>query len=143
MTGIILVGHGNFGTGMLSSLELLSCTPEYCKAIDFLSGMTQEDLEEQVLALVHAEGWTKTVLLTDIVGGTPFKAAVKLSLEDPEIRVIAGINLPVLLQLAVDADQAVDIDGCIEQAVEEGRFCLKKWILASSVLVNKCDTSPD
>ena len=56
----------------------------------------------------------------------PFKAAVKLSLEDPEIRVIAGINLPVLLQLAVDADQAVDIDGCIEQAVEEGRFCLKK-----------------
>lgn len=143
MTGIILVGHGNFGTGMLSSLELLSGTPEYCKAIDFLSGMTQEDLEEQVLALVHAEGWTKTVLLTDIVGGTPFKAAVKLSLEDPEIRVIAGINLPVLLQLAVDADQAVDIDGCIEQAVEEGRFCLKKWILASSVLVNKCDTSPD
>ena len=126
MTGIILVGHGNFGTGMLSSLELLSGTPEYCKAIDFLSGMTQEDLEEQVLALVHAEGWTKTVLLTDVVGGTPFKAAVKLSLEDPEIRVIAGINLPVLLQLAVDADQAVDIDGCIEQAVEEGRFCLKK-----------------
>lgn len=126
MTGIILVGHGNFGTGMLSSLELLSGTPEYCKAIDFLSGMTQEDLEEQVLALVHAEGWTKTVLLTDIVGGTPFKAAVKLSLEDPEIRVIAGINLPVLLQLAVDADQAVDIDGCIEQAVEERRFCLKK-----------------
>ena len=107
-------------------MELLSGTPEYCKAIDFLSGMTQEDLEEQVLALVHAEGWTKTVLLTDIVGGTPFKAAVKLSLEDPEIRVIAGINLPVLLQLAVDADQAVDIDGCIEQAVEEGRFCLKK-----------------
>lgn len=101
-------------------------TFRYCKAIDFLSGMTQEDLEEQVLALVHAEGWTKTVLLTDIVGGTPFKAAVKLSLEDPEIRVIAGINLPVLLQLAVDADQAVDIDGCIEQAVEEGRFCLKK-----------------
>jgi len=125
MTGIVVTGHGHFATGLLSSLAMLSGVPEYCKAVDFLSDMTQEDVEEQILRIVTENNWAQGVLLTDIVGGTPFKAAVKLAIERPELRVLTGTNLSVLLQLSMDAGQDEDIDESIQQAVEDSRLCLK------------------
>jgi PTS system N-acetylgalactosamine-specific IIA component len=100
--------------------------PQHCEALDFGAGMAQETLEEEMLRLIAAAGWAQTILITDIVGGTPFKAAVTLAARRPELRVLTGANLPVLLQLAADTEREGDIDAYIRQAVEEGRFCLNE-----------------
>lgn len=126
MTGIILCGHGSYASGMLAALGQLQGVPGHCAAIDFGPGMAQEALEAEMLRRMDEAGWEETIVLTDILGGTPFKAAVTLAVGRPGMRVLTGVNLPVLLQLAVDAQRKGDIDEHIGQAVEDGRFSLQR-----------------
>ena len=48
MIGIILTGHGNFATGMMSSVKLIAGTPEHFKAVDFPEGDSTENLAKNL-----------------------------------------------------------------------------------------------
>lgn len=127
MTGMILTGHGGFATGLLSAVELLAGQPENLLAVDFTVDMDQEALEERILArIAEFDQPGRVLILADIVGGTPFKAAVKLSLEHDGITVVSGVSLSVLLQLAADSSGGGDIDDeSLQAAVEGGKMALR------------------
>lgn len=38
MIGIIVAGHGNFPTGIMSAVSLIAGNPEHIKAVDFVKG---------------------------------------------------------------------------------------------------------
>ena len=40
MIGIIVAGHGNFPTGIMSAVSLIAGNPEHIKAVDFVKGMS-------------------------------------------------------------------------------------------------------
>lgn len=98
MIGIILSGHGNFATGVQSAFQLIAGKQEKFEAVDFEEGMSSESLHQRLQEKISKIGiGNEIVIFTDIPGGTPFNQSVMLSAENKNIKVIAGTNLPILL----------------------------------------------
>ncbi len=109
-TGVILIGHGRFAEGMFSPLKMLAGIPENFVGVEFTEGMAEEALEEAILEEIgKMENCSSILLLTDVEGGTPFKISVKIAFEYERVTAATGINLAVLLQLAVMADGAANL----------------------------------
>ncbi|MTH45758.1 PTS galactosamine/N-acetylgalactosamine transporter subunit IIA [Intestinirhabdus alba] len=105
MLGIILCGHGGFASGLAQAMrQILGEQPQFI-AIDFPESSTTalltSQLEEAVAALDAQED---IVFLTDLLGGTPFRVASTLALQKAGREVIAGTNLQLLLEMALERD---------------------------------------
>lgn len=132
-TLVIITGHGRFADGMLDPLRMLSGIPDNFRGVEFPAGMAEEELEERIGALVdrerEAEGGEgigcEIFLLTDVAGGTPFNMSVKLSMMRPGITVMTGVNLPLVLQIAMMCSADMDIGEQLEQMVCESRDALQ------------------
>ncbi|MDN6162294.1 MAG: PTS sugar transporter subunit IIA, partial [Atopostipes sp.] len=98
MLGIIITGHGQFATGLQSSVELIAGKQENFETIDFEKGESSEilnnKLKKEVSRMDSQEG---VIIFTDIPGGTPFNQSILLSQEDAQIKVITGTNLPAIM----------------------------------------------
>ncbi len=98
MIGIILTGHGNFASGLASSIEVIAGKQEYFKAIDFPIGSTNVELATKLQQAVDELNCSDIIFCTDIAGGTPFNQSVILSTRLSNSKVISGTNVPVLLE---------------------------------------------
>ena len=72
MIGIIVAGHGNFPTGILSAVSLIAGEPEHVKAVDFVKGMSSQELKQQIEAEMETLETSEILVMTDLLGGTPF-----------------------------------------------------------------------
>lgn len=105
MVGILITGHGNFPSGALSAVNLVAGNPGNVSAVDFVEGMSTEELKEKMSAAIAAIEADEVLVLADLAGGTPFRTAVELKMvmTDKAIRVIAGANMPALMGAALSA----------------------------------------
>lgn len=94
MNNIILVGHGNFATGLESAVKLILGNSEKLVAIDFIASMSREELKSKVESKLGDE---QNIILTDVLGGTPFNVSAELVNENT--KVIYGTNLGILLEI--------------------------------------------
>ena len=78
MIGLIVTGHGNFGSGLTSSLNLIAGEQENYQYVDFTKEVDElrDDLNKAMDALKDCEG---ILVLSEVVGGSPFKTAVVMS----------------------------------------------------------------
>lgn len=101
MIGIIVTGHGRFSEGMLSSLSMIAGNTEALIGVNFLESESTEDLDKN-LSNAYTE-LRKTcegvIIVCDLYGGSPFKSAAMLSVEQENVSVLAGINLASCLEL--------------------------------------------
>lgn len=116
MIGLIVTGHGQFATGLTSSLALIAGEQEDYIAIDFTQEMGVADLEQNLQeAYTKLSSCEAIIVLSDLAGGSPFKTAVLCGQGNDKVHVIAGTNLPMLIELAMarkfmsDAEQLVDM----------------------------------
>jgi len=98
MIGLILCGHGNFATGLYSSLKLIAGEQENFGVIDFVEDMSSEELEAQLVKVLRdTDSSSGVVIFTDIPGGTPFRQSALISSRNEKVKVVAGTNLPMIL----------------------------------------------
>lgn len=120
MIGLIVTGHGNFATGLLSALDLIAGKQEKLKAVDFKVEDSIEVLEKNLRKAEMDLGECEGILyLTDLAGGSPFKAAVLLS-ENKNSKVIAGANLGMLLEISLCRGSA-NLKELKKNALEAGK----------------------
>ncbi len=97
--GIILVGHGKFGSSMLHTAESIIGPQSDCVSISVDIAHEVKDairrLEDAAQILDKGDG---VIVLTDMFGGTPTNLALAL-LGKHKVEVITGINLPMLLKV--------------------------------------------
>ncbi|GAA0743326.1 PTS galactosamine/N-acetylgalactosamine transporter subunit IIA [Clostridium oceanicum] len=99
MIGIIVSGHGNFATGLTSSLKLIAGEQKDLIAVDFTMDDTTDTLKEKMeKAMEKLKECEGIAFLTDIVGGSPFKTAALLGMGKEDMLVISGTNLGMLLE---------------------------------------------
>ncbi len=106
---IIITGHGNFATGLKSSLDLIVGNHSFIKPIDFTEDKSPECLKEDIKSFVKNYR-SKIYIFTDLVGGTPFKVSSELTLEFDNIEVLCGTNLPMLVESTIMESLGCDID---------------------------------
>lgn len=102
MKNIILVTHGEFAAGILTSMELVFGKMEN---VDYVSVSAQERLPE-ITASIEAKingfcNEESTVILSDIVGGSTTRAAMELLEKRKKVYLISGLNLGLLLEVAM------------------------------------------
>lgn len=105
MIGVILTGHGKFASGVADSLRLIAGEQEGLEVVEFTPDLSPEELSAELLSAAEAVGGEEVLILCDLAGGTPFNETLKLlpTLCQP-VEVLAGVNLPVLIEACVNRD---------------------------------------
>ena len=128
MVGIIITGHANFALGMMSAIKLVFGSPENLKIVNFGEEDSTDILENNIKIAIHELKECDGLLcFTDIAGGTPFQVASRLSIEEAEMRVISGTNLPMLLGVLSERD-GMNLHELAEYALEVGREEVKEFV---------------
>lgn len=130
MIGLVLVTHGRLAVEFRSALEHV-VGPQ--KQIETVTIGPDDDIEGCRKQIIQAVGRAETgdgvVILTDMFGGTPSNLAISV-MNTPNVEVVAGINLPMLVKLAKVRDEAP-----LAQAVALAQDAGRKYInIASRVL---------
>ena len=79
-----------------------------------------ETLMERVAAAIRrVDGGEGVLVMVDLFGASPFNAAARLAMERPDVEVIAGMGLPMLVESLVQRDGAV-LEDLVETAHQAG-----------------------
>lgn len=122
MIGLVVTGHGNFATGLTSSLKLIAGEPKNYVAVDFLESYSVEDLERELnKAFDELKDCEGILVLSDLGGGSPFKTAVTIGFPKGNIEVVAGTNLPMLIEVNMGRQFVEDLGMLTEMAINTGK----------------------
>ena len=122
MIGLIVTGHGNFATGLTSSLKLIAGDPQNYVAVDFPQEYSVEDLERELTkALDSLKDCDGISVLSDLGGGSPFKTAVMVGYPRGNVEVLAGTNLPMLIEVNMGRSFIEDLGALTEMAMNTGK----------------------
>lgn len=128
MIGLLVTGHANFGSGMTSSVNLIAGEQEAYKYVDFLPTYSTEDLTVEITkALDELKDCEGIIIFTDLMGGTPFNVSAQLGHGKDNIRIVAGTNLPMLVEIVMSRKFMDDLDGLVESVLETGKEQVTKY----------------
>ncbi|HEX4503228.1 MAG TPA: PTS mannose transporter subunit IIAB [Scandinavium sp.] len=127
MTIAIVIGtHGWAAEQLLKTAEMLLGEQENVGWIDFVPGENAETLIEKYNAQLEKLDTSKGVLfLVDTWGGSPFNAASRIVVDKEHYEVIAGVNIPMLVETLMARDDNPSFDELVSVAVETGREGVK------------------
>jgi PTS system mannose-specific IIA component len=133
MIGIVLVTHGRLAAEFRSALEHVM-GPQ--RQIESVMIDPKDDIDERRQEIIEAvkrvDSGQGVAILTDMFGGTPSNLAISV-MNAPNIEVVAGINLPMLVKLATVRDECP-----LAEAVVQAQLAGRKYInIASRVLAGK------
>ena len=128
MIGLLVTGHANFGSGITSSVNLIAGKQEAYKYVDFLPTYSTEDLTVEITkALDELKDCEGIIIFTDLMGGTPFNVSAQLGHGKDNIRIVAGTNLPMLVEIVMSRKFMDDLDGLVESVLETGKEQVTKY----------------
>ena len=128
MIGLLVTGHANLGSGITSSVNLIAGEQEAYKYVDFLPTYSTEDLTVEITkALDELKDCEGIIIFTDLMGGTPFNVSAQLGHGKDNIRIVAGTNLPMLVEIVMSRKFMDDLDGLVESVLETGKEQVTKY----------------
>jgi len=118
--GILLITHGLIGTTLLQSArDILGVCPLPASHLAVAQNCNPEHvLKEARAAAQNLDSGEGVLVLTDLYGSTPSNIACRLQ-QAGRMRVIAGLNLPMLIRVLNYPDLGLDELAC--KAVSGGR----------------------
>lgn len=127
MIGMVLVTHGALAVEFKAALEHVVGPQELVETVAIGPDDDMEQRRNDILRCVDAaDRGDGVVILTDMFGGTPSNLAISV-MQNREVEVICGVNLPMLVKLArLRGD--LPIRQAVTQAAEAGR----KYITVAS-----------
>lgn len=124
MVGIVIASHGEFCVGLKRSCEMIAGEIENCRSVPLTPQDTPEEYCERLEKAVHeVEQGEGVLVLSDLQGGTPFNCSLMLC-KNCNIQIVVGMNLPMLLVLALGRNEHTTIDELAIMAKQEGKECI-------------------
>lgn len=118
---IVLTSHGTLCDGMLDTYKKMVSSDSPIVAVglgDDGVDVFREHLSNAVKTQLESGN---TLILADLLGGTPYNEAYTLFLENPEhLRVVSGFNFGMLIEVGVAAAASDDLDAAVELALNAG-----------------------
>lgn len=120
MIGILVVTHGGFSEGLLNAVELIAGKQEKVKTIGLYHGDGIDEFTDKVQdayeALNEGDG---VMAFVDVFGGSPSNAVMKLIAKGTDVRAIAGVNMPMLVE-AFMSRESYSLDELCEVCSQSG-----------------------
>ena len=122
MTGLVVTGHGQYAQGVMSAIELVAGVAEQVQVVNFVKGEGIEELKSHMVQAIRDLESDDVLLMTDILGGSPFNVAVQLLAEPvgKNLKVVAGANMASVVQ-AVFMRENVPFEQLPGQVIQAGR----------------------
>jgi PTS system mannose-specific IIA component len=104
MIGLLLATHGGFAAGILSAVELLMGEQESVEIVSLVEGESPDTLADELTAKIgeldSGEEGEGVLILTDLLGGTPFNCIAQIMHKSgsDRVRCLTGLNLPMLVE---------------------------------------------
>lgn len=128
MIGLLVTGHGNFGSGITSAVDLIAGKQENYQYVDFLPTYNLDDLDREMRkALDNLKDCSGVLILCDLLGGTPFNKAAEISTQMQNVNVVAGTNLSMMLEVTMTRKFEEDLDALTKAALESGVEQIAKY----------------
>ena len=118
MINIILASHGSLAEGMVDSVSMLYGKPECFHSVCLSAEDVAEAFGERIESLLDLN--VDNIILTDILGGTPFNQGMLLSERYSNVRVVAGMNLGMILELLMQRE-VLSLSDCVDYIVNVGK----------------------
>ncbi|MEM7427847.1 MAG: PTS sugar transporter subunit IIA [Pseudomonadota bacterium] len=130
MIGLVLVTHGQLAAEFRAALEHVVGHQENLETISIGPDDDMEQRRSDILdAVAKADDGSGVILLTDMFGGTPSNLAISI-MDQANVEVLAGINLPMLIKLASARNSK-----SLSEAVDDAQTAGRKYInIASRIL---------
>ncbi|KRN32137.1 PTS sugar transporter subunit IIA [Liquorilactobacillus mali] len=95
---LILASHGPLAKAILASAELIIGKIDDVATFSLTKEMGPKDLEKELSEEIEKTDDTDIILGLDLLGGTPSNVSVALLAKYPNLEVITGINLPMIIE---------------------------------------------
>ena len=108
MTGLFIIAHAPLASALRAAA--MHAFPEAAEAIavyDVPAGASAEVYQAEAAERLAALGCNETLIFTDVFGATPCNIARSLA-EQPGVRVVAGVNVPMLWRALNYRDKSLD-----------------------------------
>jgi PTS system mannose-specific IIA component len=122
LIGGVIVTHGHLASEFIAAAEMIvgpmpHVTPASIDWHDDVD-VARAELERAITRVSRSRG---VLLLTDMFGGTPTDIA-SMFLDNPNIEVVTGVNLPMILKLAdqTPTESLTDLSRRVREAGHEG-----------------------
>jgi len=101
MIGIVIVTHSQLGDALIEAAEfIIGKRPEALISVSIDLNESADVLRRKIAAgIKKVKSKDGVLILTDMFGGTPSNLSYSF-LEEGQIEVISGVNLPILIQAA-------------------------------------------
>jgi mannose PTS system EIIA component len=117
---VLVTSHKNFAQGIISALEFIAGTSNKLISLE-LDDDGIGSYHKRLNELLNKEK-EQILILTDLRGGTPYNEAFKYYLEhSKKVRVISGLNLPMLLELIPKLSNHTNLTEAVDIALKAGK----------------------
>ncbi|MEA4875883.1 PTS sugar transporter subunit IIA [Anaerorhabdus sp.] len=112
MKKYLIISHGNFAIGIADTLKLFLGENHPFHAISaYTNG--NDNIDEMIAAFMDTVAEEDELLICSDISGGSVNQKMMTYLNRPKTYILAGMNLPMLLQLAMIAqDREITIDDC-------------------------------
>lgn len=123
---IVISTHGSAAKQLLKTAEMILGAQDNVALIDLVPGENADTLIEKYTAQLTGLNTTSGVLfVVDIWGGSPFNAASRIVIDKKNHDVVAGVNIPMLVEIFMARDDGPSLKELVSIAVESGRIGVK------------------
>ncbi len=107
MIGLVVVGHGDLPQALLGAAESVLGDVTQMQAICLRPDSDPNAISGEIeAAMREVDSGEGVLIMTDMMGGTPTNAALAM-LNHPNVEVVTGVNLPMLLKMPFLKDKTV------------------------------------
>lgn len=121
MVNFILIAHGGFASGLMSAAELIVGRQENVLTFSLDEGDSIDELEQNVDKGIQAMSSIGEVLVfVDLIGASPFNISARMIQKYPDIKIVTGMNLPMLIDGLMSRDE-MQVGELATSIVQTGR----------------------
>lgn len=141
--GVVVVTHGQLATELVNSAEMIVGDLPHFAAVSIGwhddVDLAREEIGRAISRVQASAGGTEAepagvLVLTDMFGGTP--ANLGVTYVSPQVEIITGVNLPMLIKLA-RPQKDTDLLALAREMREHGRNAI--WVASDLLRGEKTD----
>ena len=127
MPGLLIIAHAPLASSLQAvAMHAYPDCAASLRALDVAPSMSPDAAEARARELLDQVRTPQALILTDVFGATPCNIAQRLA-DGGDIRVVCGVNVPMLWRTLCYADESVEamaaraIDGAVHGVIEVAR----------------------
>ncbi|RXF34542.1 PTS mannose/fructose/sorbose transporter subunit IIAB [Enterococcus faecalis] len=114
MENIVLISHGSMAEGVKVSLEMIVGRQEHVHTVSLRPDSDNLQFEKELNEKMKALNGT-TLIIADLLGGTPCNVVTKNYLNVDGVEIIAGMTLSVVIEAVVNQQASIKELVCLAQ----------------------------